>query len=357
VKGAVEAWAERLVSAPGGPPGAVVLVLRNGAVTEEVAVGWAERPGDGTAGRVMTSGTIFDLGSITKVAVTTATAMALVERGALDLDAPVSAWIDEFGGPDRERVTLRHLLSHRAGLWEWWPVYFRAREPSAAIEAVASLALRYPVDSGRHYSDLGFMLLGEVIQRATGKPLPDVASRLVHDPLGLRDTRYLPPAELRPRIAATSLGDAYEREMVATGDPYPVGLDPDEFGDWRRDTLVGEVNDGNAHHAFGGVAGHAGLFSTARDLGTFGQALAAARVWRPETIELFTRGAGDPAQGLGFWRREGGFGHSGFPGTELLVVPEEELVAVLLTNRLHAAGRARPLDSDWRELVRLVRPL
>jgi CubicO group peptidase (beta-lactamase class C family) len=355
VSGAVEAWAERLVSAPDGPPGAVVLALRDGAAVEEVAVGWAERPGDGGPGRPITPDTIFDLGSITKVAVTTATVMSLVEAGRLDLDAQLSSWIEGFTGPEKERVTLRHLLSHRAGLWEWWPVYFRAREPSAAIEVVASLELRYPVDSGRHYSDLGFMLLGEVLQRATGDGLAELARTLVHDPLGLEDTRFLPPAELRPRIAATSLGDAIEREMVASGSPYPVGLDPDEFRGWRERTLVGEVNDGNAHHAFGGIAGHAGLFSTARDLSLFGQALAGASIWAPATIELFAREHGDPGQALGLWRRDGGFGHSGFPGTELLVVPDDGLVLVLLTNRLHAAGRARPLDADWRELARLVR--
>jgi serine-type D-Ala-D-Ala carboxypeptidase len=355
VSGAVEAWAQRLVAAPGGPPGAVVLVLRDEAAVEEVAVGWAERPGDGAPGRPMTPETIFDLGSITKVAVTTATVMSLVDRGLLDLDAPVCSWIEGFAGSEKERVTFRDLLSHRAGLWEWWPVYFRAREPSAAIDVVASLELRYPVGSGRHYSDLGFILLGEVVQRVTGEGLAEVARRLVHEPLGLRDTRFLPPPPLRPRIAATSLGDAYEREMVATGVPYPVGLDPDEFGGWRERTLVGEVNDGNAHHAFDGIAGHAGLFSTARDLGALGQALAGASIWRPATIELFTRECGDPGQGLGFWRREGGFGHSGFPGTELLVVPGDGLVVVLLTNRLHAPGRARPLDPEWRELVRLVR--
>jgi CubicO group peptidase (beta-lactamase class C family) len=355
VSSPVEAWAKRLVAIPGGPPGAVVLLLRDGVAAEEVAVGWAERPADGTQGRPMTPETIFDLGSITKVAVTTATLMALVDRGLLDLDAPLSSWIDGFAGSGKERVTLRDLLSHRAGLWEWWPVYFGARDPSAAIELVASLELRYPVGSGRHYSDLGFMLLGEVVQRVAGEGLADVARRLVHEPLGLHDSRFLPPPALRPRIAATSLGDAYEREMVATGVPYPVGLDPNAFGGWRERTLVGVVNDGNAHHAFCGVAGHAGLFSTARDLGALGQALAGASIWRPETIELFTRESGDPGQGLGFWRREGGFGHSGFPGTDLLVVPDEGLVVVLLTNRLHAPGPARPLEPEWRELVRLVR--
>jgi CubicO group peptidase (beta-lactamase class C family) len=221
------------------------------------------------------------------------------------------------------------------------------------------------VDSGRHYSDLGFMLLGEVVRRATGEELDRVARRLVFDPLGMRDTRYLPPRRLGTRIAATSSGDAYEREMIASGDPYPVAVDPAAFTRWREHTLVGEVNDGNAHHAFRGIAGHAGLFSTARDLAVFGQALAnggahgGTRVWKDTTVELFARERDDPGQGLGFWTRRlepatgraVGFGHSGFPGTELLVAPEESLVVVLLTNRLHARRGPRPLAPAWQELL------
>jgi CubicO group peptidase (beta-lactamase class C family) len=318
-------------------------------VTDQ-AWGVAQRPD-----RPMRTDTIFDLGSITKVAATTAVVMALVERGALDLDVLVSSWIDGVDG----RVTLTHLLTHRAGLWEWWPVYFRAGDRAAAIEFVSALELRYPVDAGRHYSDLGFMLLGEIVRRATGDELEAVAKRLVFDPLGMRDTGFRPAPELRPRIAATSHGDRIERAMVATGKPYPVAADPAEFRGWREHTLVGEVNDGNAHHAFGGVAGHAGLFSTAGDLAAFGQALAegGAGVWDEAIVRRFTRDGADSGQGLGFWTRRHagrGFGHGGFPGTELLVVPEEPLVVVLLTNRLHAPGRPSAIDASWREVLRLV---
>jgi serine-type D-Ala-D-Ala carboxypeptidase len=352
---------ERMVAEPGGPPGAVLLAMRGDRVVADRAVGLAQRREPGAEERAMRPDTIFDLGSITKVAVTTALVMVLVERGVLDLDAPVSTWIDRFSGPGKDRVTPAHLLTHGAGLWEWWPTYFSASDADAAIEVVCSLELRYRVDSGRHYSDLGFMLLGEIVRRVTGEELDRAARRLIFEPLGMRDTGYRPAPELLGRIAATSRGDAYERRMVATGEPYPVGLDAGTFTRWRERTLVGEVNDGNAHHAFGGVAGHAGLFSTARDLAAFGRALASggAPVWSRETVETFTRERSDPGQGLGFWThrleavtgRAVGFGHSGFPGTELLVAPEEDLVVVLLTNRLHAPGGSRPLEPAWRDVL------
>jgi CubicO group peptidase (beta-lactamase class C family) len=357
----LDAFLESLVAH--GPPGAVLLVMRDGAVANERAAGMAQI---GARGRPMRADMIFDLGSITKIAVTTAVVMALVERRVLDLEAPVSCWLDGFTGGGKERVTLTHLLTHRAGLWEWWPVYVTARERAAATDVICSLALRYPVDSARHYSDLSFMLLGEVACRATGEELDRLAARLVFEPLGMGDACFRPPGELRSRIAATSHGDAYERRMIATGDPYPVEVDASRFDRWREHTLVGEVNDCNAHHAFGGVAGHAGLFSSARDLARFGQALAGGgtyrgtRVWNAATVDLFTREHRDPGQGLGFWARRlqgasgAGVGHAGFPGTELLVVPDEDLIVVLLTNRLHARGRPLPLDPAWHKLLRLI---
>jgi serine-type D-Ala-D-Ala carboxypeptidase len=366
----LDAFLERLVSEPdGGPPGAVLLVRRHGTLVYERAAGVAQLPEAGAPARAMRPDTIFDLGSITKVVATTATMMSLVERGVLELDAPVANWLDWFTGQGKERITLRHLLMHRAGLWEWWPVYLSARSPAAAIDLITSLDLRYPVDSGRHYSDLGFMLLGEIVARATGEPLDWAAHRLVFDPLKLGDTGFRPDPALVSRIAATSRGDRYEREMIATGEPYPVPVAPAGFEGWRSHTLVGEVNDGNAHHAFGGVAGHAGLFSTANDLAAFGAALAAGgtadgtRIWQSATIALFTAEHRDPGQGLGFWtrrladigdRRDGGFGHGGFPGTELLIHGADDLVVVLLTNRLHARGPAPDLDPAWREVLGLV---
>jgi serine-type D-Ala-D-Ala carboxypeptidase len=364
---AVDAVLERhLAASDSAPPGAVVHVSRDGSVVCERARGLAQRAEAGSAARAMRPDTVFDLGSISKVFATTAAVMALADRGRLDLDAPVSTWLEGWDGGDRGRVTVRDLLEHRAGLWEWWPVYFHAREPVAAIACVASLPLLYRVGERRAYSDLGFMLLGEIVRRVAGEALDVAVRRLVHAPLGLSETTYRPAGALAARCAATSHGDAIEREMVATGRPYPVTVDPSAFAGWRQATLVGEVNDGNAHHAFGGVAGHAGLFSTARDLGVFGAALAAGgehdgrRVWQRETVARFTADGRERGQGLGFWTRrlEGtgagdaaAFGHSGFPGAQLAVLPASATVVVLLTNRLHCRGPAQPVDALWRDLL------
>src|SRR5581483_9652587 len=112
---------------------------------------------------------------------------------------------------------------------------------AAAIELVCSLGLRYPVGAGRHYSDLGFMLLGEIVRRVAGEELDSLARRVVFEPLGMGDTGYLPAASLRARIAPTSHGDVIERRMVQTGEPYPVPVDPGTFTGWREHTLRGEV--------------------------------------------------------------------------------------------------------------------
>jgi len=185
----------------------------------------------------------------------------------------------------------------------------------------------------------------------TGERLDAYVQRAIFEPLGLRDMGFLPSAELHASCAATSVGDAYEQQMLATGNPYPTGKQPTDFERWRAHTLVGEVNDGNAHHALKGVAGHAGLFSSARDLARFGQMLlgrgpnpSSTEAFVPaEVISEFASPGVDEGQGLGFWTNRwaeaglgpGGFGHGGFTGTQLLVDPAADLVVVLLTNRTH----------------------
>lgn len=349
-------------------PGAVVLVARRTSVVRLSACGYAQTH-DGwerlQAPRPMLPDSVFDLASITKVAATTAAVMRLVDDGILDLDERAIRWLPEFAGGGKERITIRHLLAHRAGLKEWWPLYLNARNPRQAIQQAVALDLRYPVDVGRHYSDLGFMLLGEILQRATGEPLDVLVGRLVHAPLGMDDTRYGQVHVPHERLVATSTGNPHERAMIETRDPYPVEGDPDDFDGWRRHTLVGEANDGNAFYAFDGVAGHAGLFSTARDLAVFGQALlndggyGDFRLCSPETIAEFTEDRSGEGQGLGF--RVGfismpdgetvtAFGHGGFTGTELLVAPEMETVIVLLTNRQHPRPPYRSIEG-LREIV------
>jgi len=285
---------------------------------------------------------VFDVGSVTKVVATAPLCMRL------DLDAPVSRWFPGVPG------SLRDLLEHRAGLWEWWPLYLSgATDPQSALAVLTELPSRYRVGSGRHYSDLGFMLLGAIVEMEYGDRLDVVAEREVFTPLGMAGSGFRPSVECVP----TSLGDRIERRMVETGTPYPVTppTSPAAFG-WRRHRLAGEANDGNCWHGFGGVAGHAGLFTTVPDLIRFGQALLASirgsGPW-PRAGEFCAPG-GDPAQGLGFRVAAGRVEHPGFPGARFAVLPDLDRVVVLLCNRLFGPGEPATLDAEWADLLSAV---
>ena len=353
-------------------PGAVALVARRALVVKFSAYGFAQTHSGKhklDAPRPVRTDTVFDLGSITKVAATTLACMRLVYEGRLELDAPVSTWIPELSGDRKKQITIRQLLAHRSGLWEWQPIYLSARNQDEAREYITSLDLRYPVGQERHYSDLGFILLGEVVCRVTNEALDSYVDRAVHQPLGMTDTCYRPPAALQNRIAATSMGNPFEYRMISTGEPYPVEGDPSEFTGWRDYTLVGEANDGNASYCFAGVAGHAGLFSTARDLAILGQFLlngggyGAARMCSPAVVNEFASDQYDYGQGLGFLTRRPsssdgsrihGFGHGGFTGTELLIDPDQELLIILLTNRQHPDLPYASIERTWRTIVQRV---
>lgn len=174
---------------------------------------------------------------------------------------------------------------------------------------LADLPLRYGIGTGRHYSDIGGgMLTGVIVERATGLRLDEYLRRVVYGPLGMTDTGYTPDPSLRHRLAATSLGNPYEYHMVATGSSSPVAddLDPAEFAWWRDYTLLGEANDGNAWYEWQGVAGHAGLFSTARDVAIFCQAVnngggyGNARLASPQTLASFLVEPYDAGQAVSF---------------------------------------------------------
>ena len=350
--------------------GGVVAVADRGRLVLEAAVGHAQtHDGDGAldAPRPMRVDSILDLASITKVSATTAALMTLLDAGRVDLDDSIGDHVIEFADTEKAAITLRHLLTHRSGLWEWQPVYLHVNRRTEIPAFLADLGLRYAIGRERHYSDLGFMLLGIVIERVTGERLDRYVRAAVHEPLGMTDTFYGPDPVLRSRIAATSLGNPYERRMIATGQPYAVVGTDTSFLGWRDHTLVGEANDGNAWYACGGVAGHAGLFGTARDLVLFGQAMLASAHGRegglasPGVARAFLRRPFDSEQALGFWAgrlsavgAQGGYGHAGFTGTQFLFDPERDLVVVLLTNRQHPGEPYRSVEGVWHAVLRRV---
>ncbi|MER5422599.1 serine hydrolase domain-containing protein [Streptosporangium roseum] len=275
---------------------------------------------------------IFDLASLTKL-YTTAVILSLAEEGRLGLDGPVATWLP--GGP--AGVTPRHLLTHTAGL----PPGRRAHEEipgdgpevlAARLERIVSTPPLRPPGTSHLYSDVGMIMAGRVAEIAGGAPLDELLRARVTGPLGLDDTGYRPPPSLRPRIAATE----EKPERAGSG------------------CVRGEVHDETAH-GLGGVAGHAGIFSTADDVVRFAEALrtGGAPILRPDTVAEMTRdqGAGGAAFGQGLGVRIGdpavvgplasAYGHSGFTGTALVVDPGLALTAVLLTNNVHPLrGRA-----------------
>ncbi len=343
------AGAEALLTAAiagGQCAGAVAHVRQEGELRWHRAYGWAEIT---PRRRAMEPAMIFDLASLTKPLVTVTGILQLWERGRLDLDHPVEEVLPGFGEAGKSAVMLRHLLTHTSGLPAWVRFYLRVKTPADAIDAICRTAPLTAPGTHVTYSDLGFLILGEVLRRSAGPPLDEYAQTHISPPLGWRWTRFRPPPAWRERCVATEAGNVYERAMAADageGEEFP----------WRTETLVGEVHDGNCHYLFGGVSGHAGLFSTAEEVGRYGQALLdggegpAGRLLRPETIAEMTRdqsaGAAGEGYGLG-WRIARGneallapqaFGHTGFTGTSLVVDPARALVIVLLTNRVHPSA-------------------
>jgi CubicO group peptidase (beta-lactamase class C family) len=327
----------------------------------ESCQGLAQAFGDeGPLARPLTPHTAHDLGSVTKIAGTTAMLIALASEGGLSPDDPVVRYLPALSDSVGAGARLADLLTHRAGLWEWWPTYLMADDP---LEVVRRLPLRYPPRSGRHYSDLGFMILGRVIEVVTGLSLPEAHARYVLDVIGTERLSYRTGPAGAP-VAASSPGDGIEYRMVVSGEPYPVANQdvgmparPDDFGGWRTRVLVGEVNDGNAFHAFGGAAGHAGLFGTADALHALGDyladALAGDNGW--SAAGRFAQPGPDPVQALGFrlWRSEVAgcsaevLGHTGFPGIGFGLIPAHRLTVVFLCNRLHVTGEAIGTESFW----------
>lgn len=346
------------------PPLGLVFGLSIKGKREIVALGDREVFGVDSA-LPMTTDTSFDLGSITKVLATTASLMRLIDNGEISLNEKVSKFLGEWSGTDKGEVTLRDLLLHRSGLWEWRPLYINIQDPAEVIKHIAAMPLRYLVNQGRHYSDLGFISLGQILTTVAGENLRTTAERLVFEPLQMQRTQYAQPIANSP-IAATSFGDLIEKQMVESKVPYPVPEDAKSFNKWRDHILVGEVNDGNAFHLFSGVSGHAGLFAPAEDLLQFGEVLNSSvkgeGSFSQSVAQNFLADGPDAGQRLGFrsWSdTQNGcttefIGHTGFPGTALAFVPSYDCVAVLLTNRLHVKGVPASIEELWRPVMSAI---
>jgi CubicO group peptidase (beta-lactamase class C family) len=354
--------ADSLITASMGTriPGAVLVVARDGRVLREKAYGHAQlndyemRPL--ATPRPMHASTMFDLASVTKVMGTTFAIMLLADRGEVDVDAPVWRYLPDFRGPRLDSITVRHLLTHSSGLVQWQPLYYQARDGGQTYSAIRDMPLGWGVGSGRHYSDLGFMLLGYIVERVSGQPLDGYLERELYRPLGLSNTVFNPRSHGFTDFAATEQGNVYERHMVYDSTfGYRYLGDPAVWNGWRSYVLDGEADDGNAFYANHGVAGHAGLFSTAGELRVLldllnaGGAYRGRRFLRAETVGRFlTRDRYEHFLG---WQSppglpEGSFSHTGFTGTYVLGVPRYGLSIVLLTNRQNLGANERGYFPD-----------
>jgi serine-type D-Ala-D-Ala carboxypeptidase len=354
--------ADSLINASIGTliPGAVFLVAKNGRVVHERPFGHAQLNDYElrrlASPRAMRTSTMFDLASVTKVMATTFAVMVLADRGQVDVDAPVSRYLPDFRGVHLDSITVRHLLTHSSGLVQWQPLYYHAANSAQTYRMIREMPLGWGVGDARHYSDLGFMLLGYIVERVSGQPLDRFLEQNLYRPLGLRSTVFNPRTHGFTEFAATEQGNVYERHMVYDSTfGYLYKGDPTAWNGWRQYVLNGEVDDGNAFYANGGVAGHAGLFSTAADLSVLLDLLinrgmhGGRRYIRAETVDLFlTR---DRFQNYLGWQAprdlpEGSFSHTGFTGTYVLGVPKYNLSIVLLTNRQNMGPDARGYFPD-----------
>ena len=333
-------------------PGCVILIGR------PEGIAWLKAFGDRRfepEREPMTDDTVFDLASLTKPLATATSIMKLVEQGKLSLDDLVSKHIPEFGVEGKETITIRDLLVHRSGLIPDNAMADYADGPLKAKERLFALKLSAPVGSKFMYSDVNFMVLGEVVARVSGQSLNEFAHREVVAPLGMTETMYLPTEPLRQRAAPTE----------------------QRAGRWMQ----GEVHDPRAYK-LGGVAGHAGLFGTARDLARYAtdalsgingdsSRILKQETWRTMTTRQTIDGTdrqGQPTadvRGLG-WDMQSryssnrgtkfspsAFGHGGFTGTSLWIDPENNLYVIFLSNRVHPNGKGlvNPLAGQIGELA------
>jgi CubicO group peptidase (beta-lactamase class C family) len=349
---ASEFLSERI--AAGDFPSAVYLAAENGEAVFDDALGNAVVEPELIAAE---PDTIYDVASLTKVLATGLLAAISIERGELDPNRPIGTILSEFHSSVHSDLTVNLLAMHTSGLPAWKPFYLFVDHPDEILEEIAKTL---PIESGGGviYSDLNFITLAAVLERIYDTELDELFRKEIVEPLGLADTMFCPPAGLRPRIAASESGNSYEMSVCLENE-FLQPSEAEGVHDRFRDQIIwGEVHDGNAYF-MGGVAGHAGLFSTASDVLSIALQFLPehTQLLKPETCELFctnfTRGrsedrsfafqlASTKDSTAGTSLPPQSFGHNGFTGTSLWIDPENDRVFVLLTNRTHA----RPLPFE-----------
>ncbi len=337
----VDAWVAKKAF-----PGAVLAVGQHGRLLALKAFGRIDSAADAAP---MPVDALFDLASLTKVIGTTSAAEILYDRRQLDLDAPVAHYLPAFGdAPGHAAITVRALLTHSSGLKLSGLLWQQAGDRAGILRQIDAMAVSDPPGSVYHYQDFNMILVGEIVERLSGQPLDQFLHREIFAPLGMKDTGFRPAPALLPRIAPTEQDDSFRHMLVR-----------------------GVVHDENAY-VMGGVAGHAGLFSTARDLATLAQLYLdggryrGKQIIRADTIRLFatrqnmppgssrTLGWDTPTPGglFGTHASPRALIHTGFTGTSIYIDPDRDAFVVLLTNRVNPTranmliAQARPAIHD-----------
>lgn len=309
-------------------PGAQVLIAKNGGIVYNKSFGRLEYE---PTSQPVTTETMYDLASLTKVVATTSAVMRLYDEGRCSLDDPVVKYLPQFGNHGKENIRLRNLMLHNAGLPPFKRLYLTCTTPQQVLDSVFQTETVYPPGDSTVYSDFDFIVLGKVIETIAGVPLNRYVDSVFFHPLRMDRTMYLPPSDLIGNIAPTEYDSIYRKQLVH-----------------------GVVHDENAY-ALGGVSGHAGLFSTASDLAVMMQLLMNGGTYggrqylKPETIALFTsRQSSGSSRALG-WDTKSmdgpstagslfsarSFGHTGFTGTSIWADPTRNLFVIFLTNRIY----------------------
>jgi CubicO group peptidase (beta-lactamase class C family) len=324
-------------------PGCALAITRRGELIAHHALG---RFTDDPASPPVSAASIFDLASVTKAVATTTMAMILYERGLLDLEAPVTAIVPEFAGADPRRrdLTLHMLLAHTSGLPAYEKLFLRAKTRDELLAAALTTNLAADPGTRADYSDIGFIILGIALERLADEPLDTFCQREIFGPLGMSHTTFNPPQSWKDQIVPTA-DECRADTLVRQPLEPPAQSAASKF---RGRIIQGEVQDENAS-VLGGLAGHAGLFSTAEDVAVFAHTMLSGGrpILRPEAIELFTRRETTPegtSRALGWdtpsspsqsgkYFGPRSFGHLGYTGTSLWIDPDRQLSITLLTNR------------------------
>ncbi len=335
-------------------PGAVTFVARSGHIVQKDAYGYAALYQDDTFTEMdtpikMKADTIFDIASISKLFTTTAV-MMLYEQGNFQLDDPVALHLPEFTVNGKELITIRQLLTHTSGFAAGMPLYMQEGTRESRIKSVLKQGLINEPGTTYLYSDLNMITLGALVEKWSGLRQDEFVKKAITEPLSMKDTMYNPPAELKKRIAATEYQPKIGRGLV-----------------W------GEVHDENAW-SLAGVAGHAGVFSTAKDLGILAHAYlndgkyGKIRILKKKTIDLIMKNYNiafpGNDHGLGFELNQGWYmdslsdtftaGHTGYTGTALVMSPSNQTVAIVLTNRVHPTRNTPSINPIRRSFARDV---